>query len=377
MKSAGDTVALRIGIDGRLLGDNLTGIGRYTVELCRELAHLLPAAQFFVYAPWDVRMPVHSPRWTARVDPLQSLFRRLRDRWYTKHLWMLLREAWLCREDRLDIFWATQAPFIPTLPRSIRVVAILYDLQYRVVPNTLRPAARIGHRLLERRLRRADAIVTISAGTAERLQRILGYPTAAVVSPAVSNEFRPCNEQEINRCLATLGIRRPYLLSVASWDPRKNLEVLINAFVAMKDDGLLHGYSLALVGAKRGHIDGRLDALVAHSVGRDVRVVGFVPDDCLPALYTGASAFIFPSLYEGFGMPVLEARACGTRVVASDLQEIREAGDDEVIYIPPIEAAIRSGIIAALARPCPPPLKGRRLTWEESAQSLIRVFRNI
>jgi len=361
---------LRIGIDGRLLGDNPTGIGRYVFELCRALDKLLPLAQFFVYGPWALQMPVSSPRWIRRIDPLEPLLRRVKRHWYTKHLWMLIREARLCREDRLDAFWATQAPFIPMLPSEVRVVATVYDLQHTTLPETLRPLARVGHRLLERRLARANAIIAISNGTAERLYHFLGYRAAAIVRPAVSREFRPRADAEVDHAVAQYGIRRPYILSVASWDPRKNLELLIKSFVAMKQEGLLTDYTLVLCGAKRGQMDGRLNALLNRGAGDDVRFLGFIPDESLPPLYTGASAFVFPSLYEGFGIPVLEARACGTPVVTTDLPELREAGGDDAIYISPNEKGIRSGILSALAQTYPSTSDLSSWTWEQGAQAL-------
>jgi glycosyltransferase involved in cell wall biosynthesis len=368
--SRGDSGRLRIGIDGRLLGDNRTGISRYVFELCRALDRLLPAAHFFVYGPWALQMPVSSPRWIPRVDPLEPVLRRAKRQWYTKHLWMLMREGRLCREDGLHVFWATQAPFVPALPSSVRVVATVYDLQYRIRPETLRPLARVGHRLLERRLARANAIVTISKGTAERLYHLLGYRAAAVVRPAVSREFRPRADAEVDHWLAEYGLRRPYIFSVASWDPRKNLELLIKSFGAMKQEGLLTDHTLVLCGAERGQIDARLNALLNQDAGKTVRFLGFVPDQSLPPLYTGASAFVFPSLYEGFGIPVLEARACGTPIVTTDIPELREAGGDDAIYIPPTEEGIRSGILAALARTRQSISDLSLWTWEQSAHAL-------
>ena len=366
--------SLRIGIDGRLLGDNLTGIGRYITELCKNLDRLLPKAQFLVYGPWALRMPVSSPRWIARVDPIEPLLLAAKHRWFTKNLWMLLREGQLCRRDGLDVFWATQAPFIPLLPATVKVVTTVYDLQHRVVPETLRPLARIGHRVLEKRLARADAIVAISEGTAERLRRLSGYGASAVVRPAVSEQFRPQVEAEIVPHLAANGIRRPYLLSVASWDPRKNLETLIRTFFAMKSEGLLVDYTLVLVGAKRGQIDAQLSALLGQYTANDIKFLGFVPDRSLPALYAGAKALVFPSLYEGFGMPVLEAAACTTPIVATDSPEMREAGGTEAIYISPTHEGVHHGILAALAEPRLPTIDLNCWTWEQSARTMATTL---
>ena len=102
--------------------------------------------------------------------------------------------------------------------------------------------------------------------------------------------------------------------------------------------------------------------------------MGFVDDEALAVLYSGADALVFPSSYEGFGIPVLEARACGTRVVTTDLPELREAGGDDTIYVPPTEHGVRVGMLAALASSRPKPLPPRDYGWAESARMFASVL---
>jgi len=104
--------------------------------------------------------------------------------------------------------------------------------------------------------------------------------------------------------------------------------------------------------------------------------LGFVDDDLLSALYTGADAFVFPSSYEGFGMPVLEARACGTHVVTTDIPELREAGGRDAIYVPPTIDGIKDGIIRALKADRPKPLDYTGCSWSQSAKILANVLSN-
>jgi len=359
---------LRIGIDARLMGENLTGIGHYVTELSRELDQLLPAAQFFLYAPWPVATPVESPRWHARIDPWGAAFERFRASWATKHAWLLLRAGALCARDQINVFWATHAPLIPGLPRGVRLVATVHDLGHRTVPHAMRRAMVYGHRLLERRLSRADVLLVNSEGTARKLSELAGYEAAAVVRPAVSQHFRRKPDFEVQPVLRSYRIRRPYLLTIASGKPHKNIDMLIRVFLAMKKDGLLEDYTLVL-----GGNDGdRLVAKVAQAMGQeltDVTALGYVPDRDLPSLYGGAEVFVLPSLNEGFGMPVLEARACQTKIVATDTPEIREAGGDRAIYIQANAEGIRRGILAALEaeRPNGP---DDLWTWRSSAQVL-------
>lgn len=359
---------LRIGLDARLMGDNLTGIGHYVSELCRELDRVLPGAEFFLYAPWPIQMPVASPRWQVRIDPWAPVLKHFRGSWTTKHFWMLLRVGTLCARDRIDVFWATDAPFIPFLRREVRVIATVHDLRHRVVPKAMRLAALYGRLMLEGRLRRADALLTNSEGTARKLRDFLGYAASGIVRPAVSGHFRRRDESQVRATLHHYRLLRPYLLSVSSCDPHKNLPALITAFLAMKAKGRLDGYSLALIGNKGD----RLIADFARSTGaspQDVRALGYVPDVDLPVLYSGAEIFVLPSLDEGFGMPVLEARACQTKIVTTDAPELREAGGDRAIYVRPDPEGIERGILAALEaerRTDPDNL----WTWRSSAQIL-------
>jgi glycosyltransferase involved in cell wall biosynthesis len=231
------------------------------------------------------------------------------------------------------------------------------------------------HRVLfKRSLAEAHAICTVSDATAKKLRDLLGHETTAVVKPSVSDHFKPKWQEEVSARLQSYGVHRPYLLALATWEPRKNLSVLVETFTRMKGDGSLSNHSLVLVGA-RGWRDERLASVVRNSARSGVIALGYVPDDDLPTLYSGCDVFVFPSIYEGFGIPVLEARACGARVVATDIPEIREAGGDSTTYVMPTSEGIRSGIMRVLSQQqtertgtmC-------RHTWEEGAATLARLL---
>jgi glycosyltransferase involved in cell wall biosynthesis len=163
-------------------------------------------------------------------------------------------------------------------------------------------------------------------------------------------------------------------MALGTWEPRKNLTMLVDVFVRMKAEGLLPKHRLILVG-ERGWRDGKFARLVRAAADHGVMTLGRVPDSDLPAFYSGCDAFVFPSVYEGFGLPVLEARACGAPVVATDIPEIREAGGDGATYISPTEEGLRSGILDVLSREnartmatlCWP-------TWEKSAATLAGIL---
>jgi glycosyltransferase involved in cell wall biosynthesis len=202
-----------------------------------------------------------------------------------------------------------------------------------------------------------------------------------VVPPGVSAAFRPADPAAVARTLATLRITGPYFLAVATWEPRKNLELLIRVFRSMQSDGQFLDYRLVLAGGP-GWKDERLHALLRDGSGSEhsaaseaVMALGFVTDEQLAQLYSGCRAFVFPSRYEGFGIPLLEARACGAAIVATDLPELREAGGEATIYVPPTPEGLRTGLQQVISRPAPTPLSPSHLpSWRGSASVLARCL---
>ena len=364
---------MRVGLDGRALQGRRTGVGRYVFEICRELDALIPEAEFFVYAPEPVELPITSGRWRCRVEP---------HRWaraLKPIAWLKLRSGRLCREDRLDVFWGS-ATLLPSLPAGVRSLTTVYDLTFRIAPETMGSTHLMAHRMFfGPDVRRADQRLAISQGTAVRLQAWLGGPLAAVALPAVSPVFRPSGTEAIEGTLKGFGISQPYFLAVGTWEPRKNLELLIRVFRMMQSEGELRGYRLVLAGGA-GWKDERLRAVLRttpSSTGdpESVLPLGFIGDDQLAALYSGCHTFVFPSRYEGFGLPVLEARACGATVLASDLPEIREAGGEDAVYVPPTAEGLRAGLRCVITRSRSPASASSLFpTWRGSAGVLARYL---
>lgn len=352
-----------------MLGPNPKGIAKYICELCVALDMLLPEAEFFVYARRPISPPVASMRWHLRVD--ESLAgRRL-----PNAFWLALAAGFASRADELDVFWGGTG-ILPLFGLRCSAVLTVHDLVYRIVPETCSHRSLWSTRLLfHPSLARADAVVTNSDGTARRLEQTFGYSVTAVARPGLSRLFRPASECKIEASLRQFGISRPYILSVATREPRKNLALLIRTFVRMKKEGLITRHELVLAG-DRGWRDEAIRAAVAE-VGHSVRDIGYVAEDELPALYSGSDMFMFPSKYEGFGMPVLEARACGARVVTTDSPELREAGGENAVYITPTEEGLRRGILQALATPRPKPLALTNHSWAQSASAMVEVFRGL
>jgi glycosyltransferase involved in cell wall biosynthesis len=183
--------------------------------------------------------------------------------------------------------------------------------------------------LLPRLIRKVRAIITVSHFSKERIVRLTGVKSERVhvIFNGVDRRFRPGDTKTVQKVRTDFGLNCPYILFVGSVEPRKNLSILFEGWRL----GGFDGVTLAVVGAG-GHLFRKLEF---ESIPEGVRLLGCVQDDVLPALYCGAAGFVYPSIYEGFGLPPLEAMACGCPVAVSDIPAHREVGDGTSMYFDP------------------------------------------
>lgn len=318
-----------MGIDGRVFIEPLTGVGKYAIEICKILNSLLPNTEFIIYSPAQIRKPVDSVRWTVKCDPwvFSSKMKPV--------LWLKTRCGLMAWNDKLDVFWGPGA-LMPVLRSRVKRITTLCDLNHLIVPETMSTGNRIAHLLfLKRDCLLADVLIVCSKGTGDRFQIMFKKnKLTTVIYPPIPDGFRRVSSDKVMECLRVLDITPPYFLCVATMEPRKNLDKVLDAFERLAERDELCRYSLVLAGSsgwKSQYIREKIKKL---PVGL-VRAVGYVPDDLLPALYTGAHAFLFPSTYEGFGIPVREAIHCGTDVICSDIPELREASYGRAQFIRP------------------------------------------
>ncbi len=359
---------MNIGIDARYISDRRTGLGRYAYELCRNLDALLPQAKFFLYSSRPIEMPLWSGRWIKRIDSgIPRLFAR------QLNLWLKTRCHCLCKNDPLDIFWAT-ATLLPHLPRSVKTISTVHDLCFAVSPQSMQINSLLMQKLFFKSdVLKADHLVAVSSGTAKRLYEYCGRNVSLIMPPSASEQFRVYPQEEVEKARRLYHLDFPYILSVATWEPRKNIALLMETFIAMKNEGLLPGYKLVLIGQKGWRYRRIRSILDKHS--QDIVCLGYVEDKYLAHIYQGAGLFVFPSIYEGFGLPVLEARRVGTVVVASDTPELREAGGSSTHYVFPDKQGIRQGIVLALSgdlskKPC----SDYVYSWQAGAKALAQLF---
>lgn len=234
-------------------------------------------------------------------------------------------------------------------------------------------------------LSRASRVIADSVATRQDLIKRLGLaPGKIVVVPLGVDHarFQPSVPAEAAQNVETmLGIRPPYILSLGTVEPRKNLRTLLQAYAKLETNAP----PLVIAGAK-GWGDTKLPDLVQSlGIGDRVKVLGYVPEETLPDLFSATQLFVYPSLYEGFGLPVLEAMACGAPVITSNVSSLPEVAGDAALLVDPestdqLAGAIQrliddSGLRSELAQ------KGlarsASFTWEETARGTARVYTSV
>ncbi|MDX1437318.1 MAG: glycosyltransferase family 1 protein, partial [Anaerolineales bacterium] len=307
-------MASKIVINARYMKRPVTGVERFAVEVTR-------------------RLPVESRNEAPSAD-LSGL---------SGHVW---EQLFLPRRIHHDeILWspANTGP----LQVSKQVVTI-HDISPIEHPEWFRGPFHNWYRYLIPRLAAASTRVTTdSSYSKDRILEVLNLPEEKIVvvpGGVDSDFFKPASPEDIEATCIRYGLQNPYFFSIGTRDPRKNLDTLIEAWgISGLSD---RDYDLVLAGIPENSIHASEKSQVD---GSRVKILGYVPDVYLPSLYSGSVAFIYASLYEGFGLPVLEAFACGARVIASDLPPIVEIAGDLNSYFNPYDAKELSELLVAAA----------------------------
>lgn len=374
---------MRIGIDYTAAVRQQAGIGRYTRNLVRALAEIDAEHQYTLFVAGgrgDDGLGSWPANFRVRSVPLSD--RTLNILWQRLRLPMPIQLI----TGSLDLFHAPDF-VLPPVGRTPAILTV-HDLSFMRVPECFVPGFRnYLEQAVSRAVRRAKQILADSESTRRDLIELLGIAPerVAVLYPGIEDRFRPVREQEVlNRVRSDYGLPEHFILGLGTLQPRKNFVGLIEAFALLPVHSQFNAdhHHLVIAGGE-GWLSEDVPAAIARlGLSGRVHLVGFVRDADLPALYSLASVFAFPTLYEGFGFPVLEAMACGTPVVAADNSSIPEAVGDAGILVPTndpaalaealscltSESAVRNRMIAAgLRQVC-------KFTWGKSAQQLLGIY---
>lgn len=375
-----------IGIDYTPAYEQGGGIGRYVRELVNALLEEPKSAdyRFFVAGKTpSKKLPskinTETPNWrTTAITPLW-----LARLWHRAHIPFPV-EAFI---GRVDLYHATDFVLPPTLPQT-RTLLTVHDLSFVRVPEAAAPNLKAYlDRVVPMSAKRANHILADSQATKDDLIGLygIGGDKVTVLLSGVGKQFKRVDDGVVlltTRKKYTIENMR-YIFTVGTVQPRKNYGRLIEALAALRKTG--HDLHVVIAGGKGWLEDSIYETMNRLEMNDYVHFIGFADEADLPALYTMADCLAFPSLYEGFGLPILEAMACGTPVVTSNLSSLPEVAGDAAITINPYDVgALTDALIKitqdqtlrdALIQ------KGysrvQQFTWEASAKHLVSVYKGL
>jgi glycosyltransferase involved in cell wall biosynthesis len=365
---------MRVGIDAHHINGKPQGSRTHLLELIRALSRI-SEDEILIYSfrPWETRMLLAAPSLRhRRVFPESA---RLRLPLVVPALEIL---------DRLDLFHSQYlAPPWSVVPEVVTIHDVLFETHRELFEGAF---SKRSVRLIRRSARRARIVLTVSEFSRKALVEVYRLPEERVLvtgNAADPERFRPMTpmERETSDLRRRYRIEGPFLLSVGRLEPRKNLGRLIRAFGRVRER-LDRGLVLALAGAEDFGSNEILEEARRLPAG-SVRFLGPVTDEELPSFYNLAEALAYPSLAEGFGLPVLEAMACGTPVLSSPRGALTEVGGEAVLWVDPEkEEEVASGLERILTDDAlrkrlahQGPLRAREFSWEETARRTVSAYR--
>jgi glycosyltransferase involved in cell wall biosynthesis len=288
---------------------------------------------------------------------------------------------------RVQLYHATDFVLPPTLP-GVRTLLTVHDLSFVRAPETTTPVLKAYlDRVVPRSVRRADYVLADSRATKDDLVELYGTPPdkITVLLGGVNPEFAPVMDQRVRRAVRQRYALpdNPYVFSIGTVQPRKNYARLIEALATLGPE--CEDVHLVIAGG-HGWLEGPIYRAVSDlRLTERVHFIGFARDDDLPALYSEAACLAYPSLYEGIGLPVLEAMACGIPAVTSNISSMPEVAGEAALLVDPYDVsaladalqrlltddALRAELVSRGFR------QASHFTWTRAAQQLIEVYRQL
>ncbi len=372
---------LRVGVDIRPFYEPLTGIGWYLHHLLHELARL-EGVELYLFG--DARITDLGPHLHTSLPPQARFctfdFRgRGRISRIERAATAAAYVAWM-KTVECDVFFGANY-FLPRLHAAVarRRVVTVHDLTYKRFPELLQNETLANlERHMSRELVQADAVICVSESTRQDLLRYYPIDPRRAVTVLSGVSVPPLAAATPPPAGALEELPKRYLLFVSTIEPRKNLTVLLDAFEDLKRRGRYDG-SLVVV----GKIGWKSESIVPRLRGRDVVHLDYLEPSQLAAVYSGAELFVFPSIYEGFGFPLLEAMAFGVPTIAANSSSLPEVGADAALYFEPNDARTLASLIERVTND--PALRAQliargharvaSLRWDRAAAETLGVLR--
>jgi glycosyltransferase involved in cell wall biosynthesis len=381
---------VRIAINGYFLQQTATGSGEHLYYLLEGLDSVDRTSSYLVLYPRLTRSRI------LRVPPLGANFEIREMRGTSARLGARLGKLWWeqvtlkqqCAAERVDLLHSPY--FASPLSPNVPTVVTVHDVIPLILPRYGSALhTRLYMRLVSAAARKARAIITVSGTSKKDIARVLGIPEERihVVYNAVDRSFHPVDDQRfIDGVRESHGIADDFLLYFGGFDVRKNVERIVRAYHLARDS-FARPIQLVIAGAMDlvGHPLYPDPRPVIRDLGleKQVIVTGRISEEEKPLLYSAATAFVFPSLYEGFGLPVLEAMACGTPVITSNVSSLPEVAGDAALLVEPesVEEIARAMVRLMNDSGLRDELRGRGLRrvrqfdWEASAARTLDIYR--
>ena len=370
-KEKGKYAPLKIAVDAReAFEPQKAGKGEYTFQLIKSLVKIDHKNIYFLYTKNEIK------------EEFPPNFRIRRFCW-PNFLWHF-RVVFNIIGEGIDVVFSPTSYILPFLYPK-KTIPVIHDLAvFKSNFKTLSKAKILEKLLLARILKKARLVITISKSTKKDLSLHFSFVKKnkiKVIYQGVDPLFKRASQTQIKKVCRKYKISQPYILAVGTVEPRKNFERLISAFAKIPSP-LFKKYSLIIAGKKGWYWQEVFKKVKKLKLRRKVKFLGYTEKEELPALYSGATLFVFPSLWEGFGLPILESLNCGTPVITSLVSSMPETAGQGAFYLNPqktreivkvLTKALRDGksrrvkLEAGIGQ-------ARNFSWEKSAQVLLKLW---
>lgn len=362
-----------IGVDARPLSYRLTGIGYYLLHLLEVIQAIDGKNTYVLISNKKIPFDCSRQNWRKVEGRMGARF--------LSTFWMQLFAPYLARRHDLDLFWGPRHHLPLLLPNDVKTAVTIHDLVHQRCPETMAVENLIVERLLMRSsISKADAVIAVSRATASDIKAF--YPGSGskvrTIYSGIPDFAAHGKGAEQNGLLADLPAA--YFLFVGTLEPRKNLLKVIQAFeqAALKQQGVY----LVVAGNIGWKSKNWLPGLMQSRVRNRILLPGYVSRNTLETLYKNALCLVFPSYYEGFGMPLLEAMSAGIPVITSNLSSMAEvAGDAALLVDPHSTDDIAGAMLAMLSRPdlreklvYNAKKRQKTFSWQSCAEQILEVF---
>lgn len=391
---------MRIGIDIRLIGKKQTGSEATFFNLVKNLALIDDKNEYELFTDITDTRILQDIKVSLGIENRKN-FEIISLETKNKFSWNFLTLPKYLRKNPTDIY-LTQYITPWFVPRKIKILTIIHDISFNFYPQFIKKTDLLFLKtLIPLSLKRADKIIGVSKFTRDEIVKYYKIDPAKVdyIYNAVSEDFlnQDAPAQKITAVRKKYNLPEKYILYIGTLQPRKNIPTLIEAFALLKNTPVQElgsmniaktsfGLKLVVAGGKSHNYDKSIDKVVENAkIGSEVVFPGFIDEKDKAALMAGAEIFVFPSFYEGFGIPILEAMSAGTPVIASNIAPHKEiAGSAAEFFNPNVPGELAQKIREILASEVlkiglsdKGRVQARKFSWHATAEHMLEIFHNV